>query len=139
MIDSHSDGMEHGLQRPIRLVDLLAEACQLYSMHVQVYSDSRSANESLYAILGLNLVHQHSKLIQCYLAIGKSQLAVAPQVLVDERQVKGPVPASLQGPLDSIEKAGKICKFSDQARHPRVDISNSFHESAKRRGDLDRI
>lgn len=91
-IHVHIDCMKHSLQRRIALIKPFAEAFQLRASETKLYRSPRfpAKGAQLEYLLGLDLdTGDHaSELSQCALAPGQADLAVAPQLILDETQVR---------------------------------------------------
>lgn len=78
----HIDGVEHGLQRPIGLVNLVLESCDVRAIDAQVYDSAHSPSEAPCASVILDLVHQNAQFVERHLTVHERQFALAPEVLL---------------------------------------------------------
>lgn len=130
----HCHGMEHGLQRPVGLLNLVPECGDIDTMDVQINDGSSLPHEALWFGGVVDFVDQRRQLAEGGLAVCHGDMALLPQVLLDEGEVE--LVAAIQCFLDGLEERSQVGEFMAEGGDARVDGLEGANEAGQRGSDL---
>lgn len=121
--------MEHGLQRPVGLLNLVAECGDIDAMDVQINDCSSLPHEALWFGGVVDFVNQRCELAEGGLAVRHGDVALLPQVLLDEGEIE--FVAAIQCFLDGLKERSQVGEFIAEGGDARVDGLEGANEAGQ--------